>query len=107
MATIAAGQQILTIINVLGVAPDDSQDLIDLLIRTTEEVTSRHAGYLSMSLHLSRDRTKVTSYAQWRSRDDFDAMLDDPEAQAGMAAVRRLASPAPAHYDVVWVHPPG
>lgn len=107
MAIIAPGQGILTIINVLTTDPENSQELIDVLTRTTEEVTSRHPGYLSTSLHLSRDGTKVTNYSQWRSREDFDAMLDDPEAQEAMQAVRRLASPAPAHYEVVWTHPPG
>lgn len=107
MVTIDAGGGVLTIINVLSVDPDRSQELIDLLTSTTEEVTSHHAGYLTTTLHLSRDHTKVTNYSQWASREDFEAMLDDPEAQQRMQAVRAMASPAPAHYEVVWTHPPG
>jgi heme-degrading monooxygenase HmoA len=105
MATIDARAGILTIINNFTVAPDRSQDLIDALIATTEEVWSRHPGYISTSLHRSGDHTKVTNYAQWRSREDFDAMLDDPEAQQRMAAIARLATPSAAHYEVVWSHP--
>lgn len=106
MATITAGSGILTFISVLTVDPDRSRELIDLLVRTTEDVTSRHPGHLSTSLHLSADHTKVTNYAQWRSRSDFDAMLDDPDAQEHMQAIGRLATPAAAHYEVVWTFPP-
>ncbi|MDQ6782812.1 MAG: antibiotic biosynthesis monooxygenase [Actinomycetota bacterium] len=106
MAIIDAGAGVLTFINVLTVEPDRCQELIDALVATTEEVWSRHPGHLSTSLHRSGDHTKVTNYAQWRSREDFDAMLGDPEAQQRMAAIGRLAVPAPAHYEVVWTHPP-
>lgn len=107
MATIAAGQDVLTIINVFTVEPERAQELVDVLIRNTEEVISRHPGHMSTSLHLGRNGTRVANYSQWRSREDFDSMLDDPAAQAGMQAVRRLATPDAHHYEVVWCHPAG
>lgn len=107
MATIAAGQDVLTIINVFTVEPERAQELVDLLVRNTEEVISRHPGHVSTSLHLGRSGTRVANYSQWRSREDFDSMLDDPAAQAGMQAARRLAAPDAHHYDVVWCHPAG
>lgn len=106
MATIAAGQDVLTVINVLSVDPERAQELVDLLVRNTEEVISGHAGHISTSLHMGRRRDRVANYSQWRSLEDFQAMLEDPAAQAGMQAVRQLAAPDAHHYEVVWSHPP-
>lgn len=104
MATIAADQDILTVIIVFTVDPEHTQELVDLLVRTTQDVTSRHAGYISTSLHVNPPGTRVTNYSQWRRREDFDAMLGDPAGEAGRQAVRRLAIPDAAHYQVVWSH---
>jgi quinol monooxygenase YgiN len=104
VAIISADQDILTVIVVFTVDAEHSQELVDLLVRTTQEVTSRHAGYISTSLHVNPPRTRVTNYSQWRSREDFDAMLDDPAGEAGRQAIRRLAAPDAAHYKVVWSH---
>ncbi len=104
MPTISTGPGIDTFINVLTVAPEHRQELVDLLVRMAEEVTSRQPGYLSTTLHVNPDGTRVTSYVQWRSRQDFEAMLSNPAAQASMQAVRRLATPDAHHYEVVWAH---
>ncbi len=77
MTTISTEQDAVTLINVFTVAPEDQQRLLDLLIEATEEVMNE-PGFLSANLHKSLDGTKVTNYAQWRSRDDFEAMLSTP-----------------------------
>lgn len=105
MAVINVDQDVLTVIIVFTVDPDNTQELVDLLVRTTEEVTSRHAGFVSTSLHVNPPGTRVTNYSQWRSREDFDVMLDDPASQAGRQAIGALAKPDAAHYRVVWSHP--
>ncbi len=104
MITIVPGKQVLTVINVLTVEPEHHQELLALLMSTTEEVTSHHVGYISTSLHLNPLGNRVVNYSQWASREDFEAMVSDPAAQERMQAVRRLAVPEPRHYEVVWTH---
>lgn len=107
MITIVPGTNPLTVINVLTVEPERSQELIDLLKGTTEQVMSRHPGYISTSLHLNLLHNRVVSYTQWASREAFDAMMDDPAGQARREAVRAIATPEPRHYEVVWTHEAG
>jgi heme-degrading monooxygenase HmoA len=37
-------------------------------------------GFVSANIHKSLDGKRVVNYAQWRSREDFEAMLNNPEA---------------------------
>lgn len=105
MITIVPGNQVLTVINVLTVEPENCDELVALLRRTTEEVTCHHAGYISTALHVNPPRNRVVNYSQWATREDFQAMVADPAAQERMQSVRRLAAPEPRHYEVVWTHP--
>lgn len=104
MITIVPGKQVLTVINVLTVEPERREELVALLRSTTEEVTARHAGYISTALHVNPPGNRVVNYSQWASREAFEAMVADPAAQERMQAVRRLALPEPRHYEVVWTH---
>jgi quinol monooxygenase YgiN len=49
-------------------------------------------GFVSANLHLSTDRTRIVNYAQWRSRADFQAMLQDPGASAHIAETGKVAT---------------
>jgi len=104
MTGISTEQPVLTLINVFTVVPTQQQALIDLLVRATEQVMSQLPGYVSANLHRSLDGTKVTNYAQWRSREDFEAMLQHPEAQVHMREAYQLAIVEPQLYEVVYTH---
>lgn len=104
ITTIATGQDIATLINVFTVTPDKGQALLDLLVAATDEVIKDRPGFISANFHVSLDRTRVVNYAQWRSREDLQAMLDDPAAKEHMAAAAALATFEPNLYEVVSVH---
>ena len=92
MLTIAKNNPCVTLINVFTVEPQNQQKLIEVLSQATEEVMSRQPGYISANIHKSLDGTKVTNYAQWRTKEDFEAMLKNPAAQKHMEAASRLAA---------------
>ena len=92
MATIAKGREVLTLVNVFTVKPNDQQQLVQLLIDATEQTMKHLPGFVSASIHRSHDGTKVVNYAQWRSKTDFDAMRQNPAAQPHMAAVAAIAT---------------
>lgn len=106
--TIRPGTTPYTLINVFVVEPPRQRELVELLCRATREVICRLPGFISANIHESHDGTQVVNYAQWRSREDFEAMLRDPAAQPHLREAAMLASSfAPNFYKVVEVFPHG
>lgn len=67
---------------------------------------SAQPGYVSASIHKSLDGTRVTNYAQWRTREDFEAMLQRADARAHMTEAAGLASGfEPQLYEVAYSAP--
>jgi hypothetical protein len=102
--TIATHQKVLTLVNTFSVTGDNQQPLVDLLIEATEQVMRHRPGFVSANIHASLDGTRVVNYAQWRSREDFQAMLEDPIAREHMNATAAFATAEPHLYEVVSVH---
>jgi heme-degrading monooxygenase HmoA len=101
---ITVGQDVVTLINVFTVAPEDQQRLVDLLVEATEQVMSKQPGYVAANLHRSLDGTKVTNYAHWRSREDFQALAHHPQVAAHLRRVQAVATFEPSLYEVVFTH---
>src|ERR1700726_1084178 len=80
MTTIAKGAKCATLINVFTVEPAKQQRLVDILVEATESTMRSLPGFISANIHKSLDGTRVANYAQWRSVEDFQAMLKNPEA---------------------------
>lgn len=97
-------EPLVTLINVFTVEPAHQQRLVELLDDATEQVMRHRPGFVSANIHASLDGTQVANYAQWRSREDFEAMLADAEAQEHMQQARALATAHPQLYTVVSVH---
>jgi len=103
-AVINADQAIFTLINTFDVEADKSAAVVESLREFTERVTRDLAGFISASVHVSLDRTRVVNYVQWRSEQDFAAMFRIPEAQAHMREVSALAKQVtPVSYSVAYV----
>ncbi len=104
MVTISTEQDVLTLVNVFTVAPEDQQRLLYVLVEATEGVMNKLPGFVSANLHKSLDGTKVTNYAQWRTREDFEAMLEHPDAGVHMREAARIAEKFEPHlYEVAFV----
>lgn len=104
MANISEDQDVVTLINVFTVAPEDQQRLVDLLVEATEGVMCKQPGYVSANIHKSLDGTKVTNYAQWRSVEDFQRMFGNEEARGHMKEAEGLAAVEPQLYEVSYTH---
>ena len=81
----------LTLINTFSVDPADADELLKSLSRSISGTMRHQPGFVSASLHVNGDRTKVINYAQWRSQKDFDAMLANPEARILMQQTAAIA----------------
>jgi quinol monooxygenase YgiN len=101
--TITKDRQLVTLINVFTVSPEHQQELVDVLVEATKSTMGRLPGFISANIHRSLDGTRVANYAQWASREAFEAMLTNPEAQPHMEAATRLATFEPVLYEVAYV----
>ena len=102
-STIRAGVEIFTLINVFSVAPDHQQELANVLIEATEHTMRHLPGFISANIHTSFDGRHVVNYAQWRSRDAFEAMRRNPDARPHMTRAGALASFDPILCEVAHV----
>ena len=104
MTTITTNKNMVTLINVFTVQPENQQRLVDLLIEATKLAMKKQPGYISANIHKSLDGTRVTNYAQWRSKDDFEAMLENPEAAKHMKEASQLTIKFEPHlYEVSFI----
>ncbi len=105
MALISKENSLVTLINIFTVEPARQQQLIDLLIRATTTTVGNVPGFISASFHRSFDGTKIAVYAQWRSREDYQAMRRNPSASPYMEQALALATFEPGMYEVIEVLP--
>jgi len=104
MATIAKHNDVVTLINVFTVAPHEQQRLVEVLVDATQKVMRKQPGFVSANIHRSLDGRRVTNYAQWRSREAFEAMLQNQEATEHMGEAAKIAERFEPHlYEVSFV----
>jgi quinol monooxygenase YgiN len=101
MVHISTGSNIVTLINVFTVDPNNPQRLVDLLTRATEDSVRYAPGFVSASLHRSTDGTKVTMFAQWRSVEDYQSMRQAPAPLPFLQEALTIATFEPGMYEVV------
>jgi quinol monooxygenase YgiN len=100
--TIKVDKDKITLINVFTVDPSKQQQLIDALIKTTQKVWRLQDGFISASIHKSKDGKKVINYVQYEGKEAFDKRLDNPEAIIHMNKVLSMAKADGHLYDVVF-----
>ncbi len=84
------GEQV-TLVNVFTVAPGHQDELVDALDRATVEVFVGDPGFVSANLHASLDGSRVINYAQWTSRESYEAALARPEVREHIGKAAALA----------------
>ena len=101
MLTITNDSSIQTVITTFEVTPATCQDLFEELGAACREVISQQPGYIASALHINDARTRIANYSQWRSRDDFHAMLRVAEMRERNRRINELCKNfAPVMYEV-------
>ena len=101
MTTISQDNNVVTLINVFTVEPENQQKVVDMLIEATEKTMKNMPGFVSANIHKSADGVRVTNYAHWRSEEDYAAMLQNPEAMEHMKPIMEMATFDAHTYEVV------
>jgi quinol monooxygenase YgiN len=104
MSTIQAGDSSIVPINTFFVAPDRVDELMQLLIEATDNALRHQPGFISANFHVSLDKKRIVNFAQWRSKEDFEAMPSNPAAKPHMKRAAEIAERfEPVLYRVVHV----
>lgn len=98
---IDADAKLTTLINVFSVAAENCDQLVTLLKQGTDAWICKVPGFVSSSLHVSRDRRRVVIYGQWRSVDGIAAMREHPEMPAYFQHVKAVAQMDAMTCDIV------
>lgn len=92
---------VATLINIFDLKDSSKQkELLDLLKEGAEKVFHKQPGFVSVNIFASRDGNRVVNLAQWRSPDDIQGALGNPDAQEYAKKAAALATPAPGPYTV-------
>jgi quinol monooxygenase YgiN len=91
VATIAKDNKVVTLVNVFTVEQENQPRLVQMLVEATEKTMKHVPGFVSASIHKSLDGVRVVNYAQWRTREDFEAMMKNPDAQRHMKPITEIA----------------
>ena len=102
--TIRANSGVMTLINVFAVDPENQQRLIAVLKEGTEAIMRKRAGYISASIHVSKDGRRVINYSQWKSVKDIEAMRQHPDVGPYMKRVASLGTFEAIACEVSYVH---
>jgi len=90
-----------TVITTFEMTPGTCQDLLDELGAAYQEFIRHQPGFISCAIHVNDAHTRVASYSQWRRREDFQAMLRDPEMRERNRRIAALVRAfEPVMYDV-------
>lgn len=86
------------------VKPEHQQQLIDLE-RENVEIALEHPDLISANFHRSLDGTRTANYGQWRSLDNFEALLKEPKYESVREYWKGLAENEFHFYEVVHTEP--
>jgi heme-degrading monooxygenase HmoA len=101
---IKANNEVMTLINLFNVEPKDQEELINILKAGAANILSKQPGYISSSVHRSKDGKHAVVYSQWQSQQDFEAVRKNPAIGQYFARLRQIAQFEPLRYEVSFVH---
>lgn len=86
------------------VKPENQQRLIELE-RENVVIALEHPDLISANFHRSLDGTRTANYGQWRSLDNFEALLKEPRYESVREYWKGLAENEFHLYEVVYTEP--
>jgi heme-degrading monooxygenase HmoA len=98
---IKANTGIVTQINVFTVPEGGQQALIEFLVEAAK-FASTVPGWISASVHRSRDGTRVVNYAQSESLEAAKRVIDHLREAGWLERNKALGEAHPGLYDVVF-----
>jgi hypothetical protein len=104
ISTIDPNNTYLTFVNWFKVTPNNQPRVVELLRKANAFICCR-PGFISANIHESTDGEIVMNYVQVRSRQDLEALFEDPSAVEHMMQIRDIIKGSEKHFfEVASVH---
>jgi heme-degrading monooxygenase HmoA len=102
MTTIRLDASTLTEIHEFDLEPEEEEPLRHGIERLVRDIVISQPGFVSASLHVSRDGRKVLAYLQWESLEALERFRDDEQSQRHIRPVIGPYGPRSRVFDVVF-----
>ena len=110
LTTISKNANVITLINIFTVEPENQQRLTDLWVDITEDVMCKQPGFISANFHKSLDGKHGANYAQWMSVESIENMRKftktNERYQYLHGEVLKIAKMSPVLYEVCYTKNP-
>lgn len=101
MPTIEPNPGHITQINHIKVAPADQEALVARMTEQLDRNMATRPGFISSTIHRSRDGHHVVNYVQWTTKELLDAAHARPEFRAQLETYKGYVIEAgPVLYDI-------
>ena len=98
---ISKDESLVTVINKFTVEPENHQNLIKLL-DDLRKIVEKQPGFISANVHKSFEGTRVVSYAQWKTKEDYQAVYTNSEAKPILDEIKKISKFSWNLYEVVY-----
>lgn len=103
MLKISSNDQVQTVITTFEVTPSTCQKLLDELQASFAQFVSKQPGFIGVAMHVNDAQTRIANYVQWKTREDFQAMLRSDEMRSHLQKFNALCKGfEPVMYDVAF-----
>jgi quinol monooxygenase YgiN len=98
--SIEADSRVVTLITTYHTRPSTQREVLQTLKQFVHRHLGFQMGFVSSTVHVSEDGTRILNYVQWSTLADFQRMITRPEVQSLLQQLTRLARNEMAIYRV-------
>ena len=98
---ISKDTNLVTVINQFSVAPENQKILLQLLDKL-RVVVEKQPGFISANVHRSLEGKHVLSYAQWETKEDYQAVYTNSESKLHLTEIKKISKFYWNFYEVVY-----
>jgi len=100
--TISKTNELVTVINLFPVEPKNQLRLIDSLKELSNNFVEKQPDFISANVHKSVDGKRVISYAQWKTKEDYQSIYTNVEAIPYLDKIKSISKFNWNIYEVVY-----
>ncbi len=98
---ISKDANLVTVINKFSVEPENHKRLLQLL-DDLRAVVEKQPGFISANVHKSFEGTRIVSYAQWNTKEDYQAVYTNSDAKFILEEIKKISKFSWNLYEVVY-----
>jgi len=98
---ISKDANLVTVVNMFSVKPENHKKLLQLL-EDLRIVVEKLPGFISANVHRSFEGTRIVSYAQWNTKEAYQAVYTNSDAKSILDEIKKISKFSWNLYEVVY-----